>query len=225
MREPDRLRRAEDMPTAIRDARDVVSSTPVLPFTARPQEAVPAMADPDGMPDRTGSRGWRKLFLTAGTLALIWGMLTGSDLASWVFGGPAVATATALAMSFPAAPAWRLSIKGALDFVVWFAVASARGSVDVAGRALAWRMPLAPGFRSYETDLPPGAARLVFVNAITLLPGTLSAEIVDDRIEVHMLDKHSDLEAELAPLEARVRALFALPDVPTDSRNLTETAK
>ncbi|TCP39236.1 Na+/H+ antiporter subunit E [Rhodovulum marinum] len=220
MREPDRLRRAEDMPTAIRDARGAVSPPPVLCLAA--PSAVPG---PDRVSTPQGVRGWRGLFLTAGTLALVWGGLTGWDAASWVFGVPAVAAATALAFSFPVAPAWRLSAVGALHFAGWFAVASVRGSVDVAGRALAWRIPLAPGFRSYETDLPPGAPRLVFVNAITLLPGTLSAEIDGNRIDVHMLDIRSDLNAELAPLEARVRALFALPEAPATRSPQPETAR
>jgi multicomponent Na+:H+ antiporter subunit E len=157
------------------------------------------------------ARGWRSLFGTVGGLALLWVGLAGPDPASWVVAGPVIAVATALTFAFPPARRLRFAPIGAIRFLAWFAVASLRGAVDVAGRALAWRMPLAPGLRSYETDLPPGASRLVFVNAITLLPGTLSAGISGTRIEVHMLDTRVDLAAELAPLEARVRGLFALP--------------
>jgi multicomponent Na+:H+ antiporter subunit E len=50
------------------------------------------------------------------------------------------------------------------------------------------------------------------VNTITLLPGTLTAELNDDRLVVHMLDTRTDLAREMGAVEARVRALFALPD-------------
>lgn len=214
MPQPDRPNPAGTMAQEASDTPEAVAQPLLLSFAARTKDPAPAQTVAAKPPAATARRGWGRLLLTGGALALVWGGLTGWDPASWVFGGPAVALATALAFSFPAAPAWRMSIPGALRFAGWFALASVRGSLDVAGRALAWRMPLAPGFRSYETDLPPGPARLVFVNAITLLPGTLSAEIAGNRIEVHMLDTESDLEAELAPLEARVRDLFALPDAP-----------
>jgi len=160
------------------------------------------------------ARGWRSLFGTVGFLALLWTGLAGPDPASWVIGAPVIALATALRFAFPPAGRVRVSPFGALRFVGWFAVASFRGATDVAGRALAWHVALEPGIRSYHTDLPAGAPRLVFINAITLLPGTLSAEINGGRIDVHMLDTRTDLAAELAPLEARIRALFGLPATP-----------
>lgn len=223
MREPDRLRPAQDRTAPIRDPGKAVAPPRVLPLAAHPDDGTPGRSA-----QQAGGRGWRGLALTGGALALLWGGLTGWDPAGWVFGLPAVAAATALAFRFPPGPAWRLSLPGALRFAGWFALASVRGSLDVAARALAWRMPLAPGFRSYRTDLPPGPARLVFVNAITLLPGTLSAEIAGPRVEVHMLDTGLDLDAELAPLEARVRDLFALPASPArtldDQPDQRETA-
>lgn len=158
-------------------------------------------------------RGWLRVILTSGVLVLVWGGLTGWDPLSWVFGVPVVIAAAALAFRFKPAPKWSLSVFGALRFVVWFAVASARGSFDVARRALSWNVAVNPGFRSYRMSLPPGPARIVFANAITLLPGTLTAELSGEQLEVHMLDTNVDLETELGDLEARVRALFALPDV------------
>lgn len=224
MREPDPLRPDPDLNGPFPPPRVTDKAPLVLPFADRldgrtlPTQHTPAhlapRPDPDAALPSGGRRGWRSLLVTCGALGLVWGGLTGWDAASWVFGLPVVAMATALVFAFPAAPAWRLSIRGALRFAAWFAVASARGSLDVAARAVAWRMPLSPGFRSYRTGLPPGPARIVFANAITLLPGTLSADLKGDRLDVHMLDARCDLDAELAPLEARVRGLFALPDAP-----------
>ena len=152
---------------------------------------------------------WRAI---AGLVALaaLWVALTGGVAESWVMGGPAVLLGTALIFLHEAAPRWRLSPIGASRFIAWFALQSMRGAVDVAARAFAWRLPLAPGCRTYRTALPEGAPLLLFANAITLLPGTLTAGIEGDRLVIHMLDTGADLDGELAALERRVAALFAL---------------
>ena len=143
-------------------------------------------------------------------LAVIWGMLTDWRLDAWVFGAPAILVGAAIILVLPNRAGWRLSLAGAAGFAVWFAVQSVRGAVDVSIRAFSPRMPLLPGFRRFPLTLPGGAPLVMFVNCITLLPGTLSAEIEGDVLVVHMLDTRADLKAELSALEARIAALFAL---------------
>jgi len=152
----------------------------------------------------------RRFLASALVLALLWGGLTGWRWDGWVMGAPAVLLGAGLGLLLPAGPRWRLSPRGAVVFAVWFAIQSVRGAVDVSRRALSPSLPLRPGFRSHPLRLPPGPARVVFVNTITLLPGSLAAEIAGDRVIVHMLDTGADLAADLDRLERRVRALFAL---------------
>lgn len=163
----------------------------------------------------------RRLVVSVVVLALLWGGLTGWRLDSWAMGVPAVLLGAALGQLMPAGPRWRLSLRGALVFAVWFTVQSVRGAVDVSRRAFSPQMPLRPGFRRYPLSLPPGPARVTFVNVITLLPGTLSAEIeaeaVPPMVVVHMLDNRADLQGDLGVLEDRVRALFALPPRPVSA--------
>lgn len=222
MRAPDRLSPSEAIALKIQP----IPHAPQALFALR-EDAAPRRApgDPCGDDGAAGGknprRGWRQFALTGGALALLWGGLTGWDAASWVFGAPAVLAATALSFCLAPAPAWRLSVPGAIRFAGWFAVNSLRAALTVTGRALAWRIALTPGFRSYRTSLPPGAARICFANVITLLPGTLSVQIDGDLLEVHMLDTGGDLEAELGEVEARIRDLFALPapgEAPQHSR-------
>lgn len=71
----------------------------------------------------------------------------------------------------------RLSPPGLLMLAGWFAVQALRGAVDVAGRALGPADRVAPGWYRHPLDLPPGAPQLVMANAITMLPGTLTAEL------------------------------------------------
>lgn len=182
---------------------------------ARPRDktdlpVTPALPTPVAAPGGAARRRWRGFVLAVVLLALIWGVLTEFRVDAWVFGVPAVLAGAALVLLMPARPGWRLSPAGLLGFMLWFAVQSVRGAADVARRAMLPDMALRPGFRRYRPRLPQGAPRVLFLNSITLLPGTLSAEIAGDGVVVHMLDTRADLDAELGALEARVAAMFGL---------------
>lgn len=173
---------------------------------------VPGESPPPDSPARIATAGdrLRSAAFTALVLSLLWLGLTGGGAEAWAFGIPAILAGIALVQMFPPATRWRLSPMGTLRFVLWFAWQSVLGSVDVAARALAWRVRVRPTFRHYHTALPEGAPRLVFANAITLLPGTMSAGMNGTALVIHMLDRGADLEAELGALERRVAALFAI---------------
>lgn len=56
--------------------------------------------------------------------------------------------------------------------------------------------------------LPQGQARLIMVNVVSLLPGTLSADIEGDVLVLHALDTTTDVIAETRNAEQRVSALY-----------------
>ncbi len=207
--------RAADVPAGAAPAAPLTATMP--PGTALGTALGPGVdpgQSPARLPDLSGLRPRhpaRRALIGALALAGLWAALTGGAAESWVMGAPAVLLGAALILLHPAAPRWRLSLFGALRFAAWFALQSVRGATDVARRALARRLPLAPGCRMFRAALPEGAPRLLFANAITLLPGTLTAEIEGDRLVIHMLDTGADLDGDLAALERRVAALFALP--------------
>ncbi len=149
---------------------------------------------------------------TTTVLAGIWWLLNPGDHASWLVGGPTVALGAVLAALLPRPAASRLDVFGAIRFAAFFLWQSVRGAVDVALRALDPRLPLDPGFQKFEIELPPGPPMTLFANTVTLLPGTLTAEIDGNRLTVHTLDQTADLDAELARLTRRVRDLFGLPE-------------
>lgn len=163
------------------------------------------------------ARLWRGSIVTGAVMATIWAILLGDQPGSWLLGIPAILGGVALAATVPgtppaaADPALRLSPRGAASFMGWFARESVLGAADVAWRACQPRPAIAPGFRAYTTALPDGAARTLFANCITLLPGTLTADIDGARLTIHMLDRTRDLDAELGALERRVAAIWALP--------------
>ncbi|WPL10699.1 putative monovalent cation/H+ antiporter subunit E [Thiorhodovibrio litoralis] len=105
-----------------------------------------------------------------------------------------------------------IDVRRLLPFVLFFVVASARGGLDVAGRILARTLDIAPGFITYRIRLRHPGARILFIDLISLLPGTLSADIEgSDRLVIHVLDVGSDNFRELAQLELQVALLFREP--------------
>lgn len=150
----------------------------------------------------------------AGVLATLWLIISEGAAGSWAVGAPVVGLATVVSLRLspsPAVPAvGRLSLPGAAAFIPFFLWQTARGSWDVACRAVHPRMPLAPAITMYRTVLPPGPWRVLFANCVTLLPGTLSADLEGAELTVHALDATQPVRTDLQRLEHRVAAVFDL---------------
>lgn len=71
-------------------------------------------------------------------------------------------------------------------------------NLDVAYRVLHPKMPIRPGIVEIEPGIRSEMGKLVLANAITLTPGTLSMDYIDDRIYVHWINVQEDKE----PIEA-----------------------
>lgn len=152
---------------------------------------------------------WRFLARLA-LMALLWLGLNGADWSSWIVGGPVVIAATWISLKLLPAIPWHWSVGGALAFAGFFLRESLRGGWDVACRALSPKLALSPAILCVPFHLPPGAARLFFCSAISLLPGTAVVAIAENNLCVHALDGSPRVEAELRELESRVAALFGL---------------
>ncbi|KGE03457.1 Na+/H+ antiporter subunit E [Pseudohaliea rubra] len=138
--------------------------------------------------------------------ALLWGILAGFEPGSWFLGAPAVLLAAWLSLQLASPVPFRPW--PVLVFVAFFIGRSVSGAVDVARRALAPRLRLAPALVVYQTSLPAGLPRVLFLNSISLTPGTLSADIRDDTVWVHVLDENGDHEQALSGLEGRLARVF-----------------
>ncbi len=139
-------------------------------------------------------------------LALLWWALAGE--AAWAFGVPIVLLALGASLALQPAPRVRLRPAALLRFAAFFVVQSVRAGIDVARRALSPCPSLAPALLDYRLRLPPGAARVFLADTVSLLPGTLSAELVGNLLRVHVLDERMPVELGLRATETRVAALF-----------------
>jgi multicomponent Na+:H+ antiporter subunit E len=144
-------------------------------------------------------------------LAGLWWLIVQGRADAWLVGLPAVALASWASMHLGSKPLPRLSLTGLVVFAALFLRESVRGGIDVARRTLGPELRIKPGFHSYRLHISHPAARVLLINCIGLLPGTLAAEVDGDRAELHLLDSSDNPDPQLLRLEQAVARLFRLP--------------
>jgi len=147
---------------------------------------------------------------TMAILAGLWWIIVQGRADAWLVGLPAVALATlaSVHLGSPALP--RLSLTGLFAFLALFLRESIRGGLDVARRTLGPRLLIEPGFHRYRMHTSHPAARVLLINCIGLLPGTLAADLDGDHAELHLLDNGVNPEPQLLRLEQAIVRLFGL---------------
>lgn len=136
--------------------------------------------------------------------AALWAILSSSE--GWPVGVPVVLLATAV--NAFVLPVSRWSLTGLARFLPYFVGNSLRAAVDVAARAMNPRLPIDPVIVCHPMQLESAEARVVMANVVTLLPGTVSADLQGKVLRVHVLNASGPFEDTLDTLERRVADLF-----------------
>ncbi len=156
-------------------------------------------------------------------LAAVWLGLAGADPAGLALGGLAVPAALWLSLRL-APPGRSLRLGRLLRHLPRFLAGSVVGGVDVARRAFAPSMPLAPGWVTRSTSLP-GGGRVALGAELSLMPGTLAAGCRGDRLIVHLLDRNAGFEDAIALEEAEIAAILGLPENRGDIASADQNAE
>ncbi len=70
-------------------------------------------------------------------------------------------------------------------------VAIFKANIDVAKIVLQRQMPISPGIVKFKSDIRKDLDRVILANSITLTPGTLTIDMVDDVYVVHCLTREN----------------------------------
>lgn len=143
-------------------------------------------------------------------LAVIWWAIVEGDHEAWWVGIPVIAAAVVASLWLMPPQRLRLSLVGLLRFLPYFVAQSFLGGLDVTRRALQRRLELAPDIIAHRVRLQSHAPLVLFVNAISLMPGTLSTRFEDGVVHVHALDRRLPIARQLARLERRIAGLYRL---------------
>lgn len=158
------------------------------------------------MPESAPVKRYRSIAIRSLLVAGLWLLLTEGAADAWVVGLPTILGA--LVVSHRLVPPIRLRPVALMRFLPMFAWRSLVGAWDVAARAMRPGRPLKPSLRNYRTNLPDGLPRVFFANTVSLLPGTLSADLEGDTLCIHALDDSESALESLTSLEAAVASLF-----------------
>jgi len=140
----------------------------------------------------------------------LWWIIAQGRTDAWIIGLPAVALAAMASIRLCSDTLPRLSIIGLFRFISLFITESIRGGIDVARRTLTPELRIQPGFSRYRPVLDDPHARVLLINCISLLPGTLSSSIDGDYVELHLLDMRQDPVPQLQRLEHAIANIFRL---------------
>ncbi len=148
---------------------------------------------------------WRLILFT-----LVWLVLCGGGLVHWLFGLPTIILATWLSLQLAETRSSSIRLSILLRFIPFFIVKSIASGFDVMVRVLHPNLPINPGIIDYPLALDHQRARIFLANSITLLPGTITADLNDQRLLVHTLDTSNAVQDSICHLEARVAELYKL---------------
>ena len=96
-------------------------------------------------------------------------------------------------------------------FIVFFAYQSVKGGVDTALRAFSLNMKLRPEFIHYPVQyLPAGMPMNLFINLVSLLPGSVSVVREPSGVLLHVLITKPNTLNEIYECERAVCQLFGI---------------
>lgn len=82
----------------------------------------------------------------------------------------------------PAAPLYLVR------YLIHFFIALVVANLDLARRVLSPSLPIRPAVVEVTTELQSPLGRMLLANSITLTPGTLVIDVIDNRLLVHWID-------------------------------------
>lgn len=77
------------------------------------------------------------------------------------------------------------------QYLVVFLIALVKANFHVAKIVLSPKLPIDPGIVEFESKLNSDFAKMILANSITLTPGTLSVDVIDQRFYIHWLQVES----------------------------------
>jgi multicomponent Na+:H+ antiporter subunit E len=95
-----------------------------------------------------------------------------------------------------------------IAYLPWLIYQIVLANIDVAKRALSPSMPIDPQVVTFKTILRSDVARTTLANSITLTPGTVTIDIVDDVFYVHAIAKEPAEDLLEGTMERKVAHVF-----------------
>lgn len=153
------------------------------------------------------------LIISIVLLVIAWLLLTTSIHYQELIAGMIVAIAVSLALvSMLPEGGKKNPVTAVFRFIIFSLVLAKEmiiANLDVAYRVLHPKMPIRPGIVEVRPRIRSEMGKLLLSNSITLTPGTLSMDWIDDKLYIHWInvdEKHKKKAME--PLDSSVKEVF-----------------
>ncbi len=84
------------------------------------------------------------------------------------------------------------SVIAIISWFIIFVIELIKSNIDVFLRVISPKLRINPGIVEVKTTLKSPLGRLILANSITLTPGTLTVDIIDDILFIHWIDVTSN---------------------------------
>jgi multicomponent Na+:H+ antiporter subunit E len=116
---------------------------------------------------------------------------------------PGHGKATASGLGYTLSCAFRL-----IAYVPWLVWAIIKCNIQMAMIILNPSMPIDPGFIKFKTRLTKKISQVTLANSITLTPGTITVDLIDDTYIVHYIVPGSASDLESGLMQNKAGAIF-----------------
>ncbi len=146
-------------------------------------------------------------------LLAAWVMLTSSFQYQELVAGVIVSIALAITLNSILPKGGKGNLPVRILKAIWFLIVLGKemivANLDVAFRVLHPKMPIRPGIVEVKPGLDSEMGKVLLSNSITLTPGTLSMDWIDDRLFIHWINvDEEDVDSSMEPLNKAVKGVF-----------------
>lgn len=155
----------------------------------------------------------RAIVFRLSAFSVAWWAVSEGDPSMIVYGIPSViaATVSSLLLLKPNPPFSR-QIPALVRLLGWFVDKSIRGGLDVARRALRRQVDVDPEIVEVDLVVRNRIARVVLADISCLTPGSLSVDLTDSGIRIHVLHRELPVREQIHDLERLIVRAFPHDD-------------
>ena len=99
-----------------------------------------------------------------------------------------------------------------ISYLPWLIYAVISANIHVAYLVLSPKMPIDPKIIRFKTKLRSDISKVTLANSITLTPGTITMDIVDEEFYVHAIDEKVASDLLTGEMERRVAYIYLEAD-------------
>ncbi|TYP73009.1 multicomponent Na+:H+ antiporter subunit E [Nitrosomonas communis] len=148
---------------------------------------------------------WRSMFFI-----VVWWILIQGKTDSWFVGLISISLALVTSLILLPPNQFKFSFSGFALFLINFFGLSLKGGIAVAWMAIRLNPDLHPNIHIITLRLPEGVGRVILINTLNLMPGSLTVDLTSSSVYIHVLDERQSIETDVRGIEEKIAHMLRL---------------